>query len=359
MKVLAIACVTGAAGHRFFFGAGPIFGMRVPIPSPSLHAIGIYTALGVLTGVASIVVTRIVYVVEDTFEKFPVHWMWWPALGGVVVGVIAIAAPKTLGVGYDNIRDLLGGDVTFSILVSLCLLKLLSWAIALGSGTSGGTLAPLLTIGGAFGALAGKAILLIFPGSDISIPLAALVGMSAMFAGASRAVLTSIVFALETTGQPNGLLPVLGACMAAYFVSFLFMENTIMTEKIARRGVNAPHSYEPDLLERTKVWQVASSAGGDGKKLPEGVKGVIHADENLREAVERMAEEKAELLRVMGEDGLEVGILKYEDILRVYKEGADEEKNYHRHISLKRTGLRILSRARGMVEGVARRRRGT
>ena len=353
---VAIACVTGAAGHRFLFGAGPIFGLRAPLPSPSIGIVGICTALGVLTGAASIVVTRIVYVVEDTFDKFPVHWMWWPALGGIVVGVVGVVAPRTLGVGYDNIRDLLGGGSTLTILFSLCLLKLLSWAIALGSGTSGGTLAPLLTIGGAFGALAGRAIDHFFPGSGISIPLAALVGMSAMFAGASRAVLTSIIFALETTGEPNGLLPVLGACVAAYFVSFLFMENTIMTEKIARRGVNAPHSYEPDLLERTKVWQVASPKSKSGEKLTKGGKGVVHANESLREAVERMAEEKVEVLRVMGRDGSEVGILKYEDILRAYKDGAAAERMYRRHISLKRTGLRILSRAKGIVEGMTGKR---
>src|SRR5690606_22473123 len=125
--------------------------------------------------------------------------------------------------------------------------KFLSWAISLGSGTSGGTLAPLLTIGGALGALLGMATLQLFPGSEINMATCALVGMAAMFAGASRALLTSIIFALETTMEPHGLLPLLGACTAAYFVSFFLMKGSIMTEKIQRRGVVAPDSYEPDV----------------------------------------------------------------------------------------------------------------
>jgi CBS domain-containing protein len=135
-------------------------------------------------------------------------------------------------------------------------LKFLSWSIALGSGTSGGTLAPLLTIGGASGVLAGEAILYIYPESGVTLSLAALVGMSAMFAGASRAVLTSIIFGLETTSQSNALLPLLAACTASYVISFLIMKNTIMTEKIARRGIKTPHSYESDILERVTVGQI-------------------------------------------------------------------------------------------------------
>src|SRR5690606_18485678 len=143
------------------------------------------------------------YAIEDGFGKLPVHWAWWPAIGGLAVGAIGYFAPRTLGVGYDNIIDVLSGGMTLQILFSLCFFKFLSWAIALGSGTSGGTLAPLLTIGGAAGALLGMGVLHWFPSTGVTVPLAALVGMSAMFAGSSRAFLTSIVFALETTGQSN------------------------------------------------------------------------------------------------------------------------------------------------------------
>ncbi len=255
---VALACITGAAGHHLLFGTDPVFALSETIPEASNAALLAYSAIGLLIGVLSVVITRLVYFIEDGFEKLPLHWMWWPALGGLAVGLIGYVAPKTLGVGYRNITDILSGTMPLSLILSLCLFKLLSWSISLGSGTSGGTLAPLLTIGGAIGALAGHAIEGVFPGLAINLPLAALVGMSALFAGASRAVLTSIVFALETTHQTNSLLPLLAACAGSYSISFLLMENTIMTEKIARRGTKTPESYESDWLEQWTVGEVAT-----------------------------------------------------------------------------------------------------
>ena len=258
---VALACITGAAGHHLLFGSEPVFAIKHIIATPSNTALAAYSGMGIVIGVLSVLVTKIVYYIEDGFEKLPVHWMWWPAIGGLAVGIIGYFSPATLGVGYENITNILSGELTIQFVLSLCLLKFLSWAIALGSGTSGGTLAPLLTIGGATGVLLGSVIIYFFPQSGVTIPLAALVGMSAMFAGASRALLTSIIFALETTAQSNALLPLLAACAASYFVSFFIMENTIMTEKIARRGVKTPHSYEPDILEKISVEQVIKENG--------------------------------------------------------------------------------------------------
>ncbi len=244
---VALSCVTGAAMHLLFFGNAPVFEMPA-IPVPSDTALVTYVLMGALIGVIASWVSKSVYGMEDLFEKLPVHWMWWPALGAVAVGVIGYFAPATMGVGYDNIRHLLAGNLPLTMLLSLCVLKYLSWVIALGSGTSGGTLAPLFTIGGGLGACIGVAVLHWLPGTGINIATAALIGMAAMFAGASRALLTSIVFALETTGRSEGLLPLLGACTAAYFVSFFLMKGSIMTEKIRRRGVRTPDVYEPDAL---------------------------------------------------------------------------------------------------------------
>jgi chloride channel protein, CIC family len=138
-------------------------------------------------------------------------------------------------------------------------MKFVSWAIALGSGTSGGTLAPLFTIGGGIGALLGVALVTVFPGLGVDVRITALVGMAAIFAGASRAMLASAVFAFETTLQPFGLLPLLGGCAAAYLTSTLLMRNSIMTEKIARRGIRTPAEYHADVLDQTAVRDVMST----------------------------------------------------------------------------------------------------
>lgn len=256
---VAIGCITGAGMHILLFSSIPVFSMP-DIPAVSDIALVTYVLMGVVVGVVAAYVSKSVYFVEDLFEKLPIHWMWWPALGAVVVGVVGYYAPHTMGVGYDNIKTLLTGNAPLALLLSLCILKYLSWVISLGSGTSGGTLAPLFTIGGALGALLGVVVLKLFPGSDINIATAALIGMAAMFAGASRALLTAIVFALETTGQPHGLLPLIGACTAAYFVSFFLMKGSIMTEKIRRRGVSAPDEYTPDMMQLINVSSVIVSA---------------------------------------------------------------------------------------------------
>lgn len=256
---VALACITGAAGHHLLFESGPVF--HTPfIDVPGNTALAIYSSIGILTGFVAAFVTKSVYVVEDLFEKLTVHWRWWPAIGGLAVGIIGYFSPATLGVGYENITHILSGNMAVQVIVPLCILKFISWAISLGSGTSGGTLAPLLTIGSAFGALAGIFFIGVFPGAGVSITLAALVGMSAMFAGASRALLTSVVFAMETTEQANALLPLLAACIASYIISLMLLENTIMTEKIARRGVATPTAYEPDILDKIIIKQILKPA---------------------------------------------------------------------------------------------------
>ncbi len=209
-------------------------------------------------GLASVYVTRAVYLIEDGFDKLPIHWMWWPAIGGVAVGVIGYFSPHTMGVGYDNIENIVSGNVVGIALLGLVVAKFVSWAIALGSGTSGGTLAPLFTIGGGLGSLLGAVVIAIAPGLGLDVRVAALVGMAAIFAGASRAMLASVVFAFETTRQPLGLLPLLGGCSAAYLVSLLLMRSTIMTEKMARRGTDVDADYAVDFLAQVLVKDIAS-----------------------------------------------------------------------------------------------------
>ncbi|WP_345797843.1 chloride channel protein [Castellaniella sp. MT123] len=249
---VALACVTATGMRDLLMGSTPVFLMDT-VTTPGGGALAAYVLIGALIGVISVAVTHLVYAIEDGFERLPVHWMWWPALGAVVVGVVGWVAPLTLGVGYTNIEDILNGRLAMGALAWLCVMKFISWSICLGSGTSGGTLAPLFTIGGALGAMLGLLLAHAMPWLGIDPRIAALIGMAALFAGASRALLTTVIFALETTGQPAGLLPLLGACTAAYLISVMMMRNTIMTEKIARRGVRVPSEYKEDYLERILV----------------------------------------------------------------------------------------------------------
>ena len=400
---VALACITGAAGHQFLFGDEAVFSMSKVIAPASNTALFAYSIIGIVIGFISIAVTKMVYLVEDGFEKLPIRWVWWPAIGGLAVGIAGYFSPHTLGVGYDNITNILSGNMAVYAVLSLCLLKFASWVIALGSGTSGGTLAPLLTIGGATGVLLGSLTNYVYPSSGVTIPLAALVGMSAMFAGASRAFLTSIIFALETTLQTNALLPLLATSGAAYIVSFFLMENTIMTEKIARRGIKTPESYEPDILEKITAAQVMKENGiivsednnigeitnwlenePDYKSNyfivsdPGGCyKGIISAsnlfskhhnaatmvgtlikrqpvsikvDSSLRQAIELMAKENLDVLPVLAKESNNVsGILSYKDIISGYKKDIEHHEAKKPHISLKRRGLKILLHGQKLI----------
>src|SRR6266542_466372 len=234
---VALASAVASAARGAMVGFSPVFAMP-SVQAPSSSALATYVALGAVVGLGSVFVTRAVYWIEDAFARLPLHWMWWPALGAVAVGVVGYFAPSTLGMGYDNIDAILSGDVFGRAALVLCVAKFISWSLALGSGTSGGTLAPLFTIGGALGS--------------------ALVGMSSMFAGASHATLPSVIFAFETTRQPLGLLPLLGGCTAAYLISCLMMSTSIMTEKIARRGALVKTEYAVDLQEQVLVRDFAT-----------------------------------------------------------------------------------------------------
>lgn len=253
---VSLAAAIATAIRIAFSGSAPVFAMP-ELAQPGAWALATYVVLGAVMGVVSVGITRAVYAVEDRFDRLPIHWMWWPAIGAVAVGVVGYFAPRTMGVGYDNIDDILTGHLVGRALLVLCVLKFVSWVISLGSGTSGGTLAPLFTIGGGVGAVLGQLVVAFVPGIGLDARIAALVGMAATFAGASRALLASVIFAFETTRQPMGLLPLLGGCTAAFLVSCLLMENTIMTEKIARRGVRVLADYSADFLDQIHVRDVA------------------------------------------------------------------------------------------------------
>jgi H+/Cl- antiporter ClcA/CBS domain-containing protein len=252
---LAAAAATGV--RMALMGSAPVFPMPA-LTQPGGTALAAYVVLGAVIGLLAAWITRLVYAVEDSFEHIPVHWMWWPAIGAVVVGIIGYVEPRTLGVGYSNIDAILSGTIVGRALLLLVVLKFVSWAVYLGSGTSGGTLAPLFTVGGGAGALLGAGAAAALPALGLDPHVAALVGMAAIFAGASHALLASVIFAFETTRQPLGLLPLLGGCSAAYLVSLLVSRTSIMTEKLARRGTEAGTEFVSDYLRQVRVREVAA-----------------------------------------------------------------------------------------------------
>lgn len=248
---VALAAAVAAAVRVVFNGTAPIFEIAA-LTQPSGLALVAYAVLGLFIGACAAGITRFTYGIEDAFERFGerfhIHWMWWPALGALVVGGVGVISPRTLGVGYENITDLISGAIVGPALLVLVVLKLISWAVYLGSGTSGGTLAPLFTIGAGLGAWIGEQCAAFAPWLGIDAHVAGLVGMAAIFAGASHALLTSVVFAFETTRQPLGLLPLLAGCTASYLIALLLNRHSIMTEKLARRGASLRTDYAVDYL---------------------------------------------------------------------------------------------------------------
>ena len=249
---VALASAAAMAIRIIFVGSGTAFEIGT-IGQVHYEALAFYTIIGAIVGVAAAWVTKATYGIEDLFEKLPVHWAWWPAIGAVFVGVIGYFQPKTLGIGYENITAIINGQIVGTALVVFVIAKFLSWAIYLGSGTSGGTLAPLFTIGGGLGAMLGVGAAAIYPAANVNPKVAALVGMTAIFAGASHALLAAIIFTFEITRQPFGLLPLLAGGTAAYFVALLLSHNSIMTEKLARRGASVRVEYTADYLAQRLV----------------------------------------------------------------------------------------------------------
>jgi chloride channel protein, CIC family len=274
---VAFAASAAAAIRAILHGPDPIFPMAAVGVATGGAMLG-YVVIGALCGLLAAGITRLLFRIEDFFETLPIHWMWWPALGAIVVGVVGFIEPATMGVGYDNIIGLLQGSLAGRALLALVALKLVSWIVALGSGTSGGTLAPLFTIGGGFGALVGAAAAAAAPGLGIDAGVAGLVGMAATFAGASHAVLASVVFAFETTREPLSLLPLLAGCAASLLVARSVMRTSIMTEKLARRGTHVDIDYAIDYLAQVPVRDVLS---------PDPT--ILRDDEFVEEVRDRMA----------------------------------------------------------------------
>jgi CIC family chloride channel protein len=240
---VALASITACATRRYILGTGPLF----PVPAHPIFigpgGLAGCLLVGLLAGILSALVTEAIYLVEDLFQKLPLHWMWWPLIGGLVIGLGGLIFPQALGVGYDTIGALLQGDVPRYMILGILLVKSVIWAVSLGSGTSGGVLAPLLMMGGALGGL--EAMFLPHEGAGFW----PLVSMGAVLGGTMRAPFTGVIFAIEVTHDMNMMLPLLLAVALSYSFTVLVLRRSILTEKVARRGYHLTCEYAIDPME--------------------------------------------------------------------------------------------------------------
>jgi chloride channel protein, CIC family len=300
---VAIAAAVAAMIRVPLLGAGPIFPVT---PHAPLGAEGMIIAFvaGITAGLASGALTALVYACEDLFGKLPIHWMWWPAIGGLFVGVGGWLDPRVLGVGYDTIHALLRGELVGGLVIGLLIGKALVWSISLGSGTSGGVLAPLLIIGGALGAIEGRFIPVGDPGMWAMISMAALMG------GTMRSPLTAMIFTLELTHDLNLLPALLVSCIAAHTLTVLWLRRSILTEKVARRGFHVTREYSVDPLAILRVGEVMD-------RTPP----TVPAQMKVSELTEAIANGNSELSHRQGtlivdEEGNLAGIITRGDIVR-------------------------------------------
>jgi chloride channel protein, CIC family len=395
---VALASATAAATRRYILGLGPLFPMPPhPVFIGPAGLLGC-VVVGVLAGALSMLLTLSVYAAEDTFRLLPFHWMWWPALGGLVIGCGGLIFPQALGVGYETIEALLQGDVPGRIIIGILVVKWIIWSVSLGSGTSGGVLAPLLIMGGALGGVEA----MVLPNEGVGFwPL---VSMGAMLGGTMRSPFTGVIFALELTHDVNMLLPLLVAVTLAHGFTVLTLKRSILTEKVSRRGYHLSREYAVDPLEILFVREVMRTnivafpahisleelarslrsdttrrsqrlypvvepagqmvgivtgsalstllqeyqAGGNGRQLAEVVQPnpvVAYPDEPLRAVVYRMAETGFTRLPVVGRQDPRsfLGIISLSDLLKARTHHLEEERRRERVLQMR---LLPLGRAR-------------
>ncbi|HET7282205.1 MAG TPA: chloride channel protein [Sphingomicrobium sp.] len=242
------AVLVSLAWRPLLVGSGPLFPFAAPTPA-GMEPVAISAAIGLATGLLAAFMSFLLYRIEDGFHALPIHWMWWPAIGAVVVGIGALFDIRVLGAGYGSIQDLLNGGLVVKAVILLLVVKAIVWLVALGSGTSGGILAPLLILGGCAGFLIGQYL----PGDP---GFWAMIGMAGVMSGTMRAPMTGALFAAELTNHLPALPETIAAGSAAYAISVLVMKRSILTEKIARRGRHISREYTVDALEFLQAGQL-------------------------------------------------------------------------------------------------------
>lgn len=306
---LVIACTLATSVRAVLLGQRSMFTMG-DVNFDVLHGLLFYLLLGVLSGIVAIGFTKLLYWVEDLFEHLPINDLWHPAIGALGLGIIGFFVPRVLGVGYDTISDILNNNLALKLLLIVAIFKALAMVISLGSGTSGGLLAPMFMSSAALGGAFAIVMNMIFPSLHLSPGAYALVAMAAVFGSASRATFAFIVFAFEITRDYNAILPLMLACVIADMIALRYLPNSIMTEKLARRGLSVPDQFEVNAMKVSRVGEVMLT---DVKPIP--------AEMTVAELAERMGSGDTQFnltqgLPIVSADGKLVGIVTQGDLLR-------------------------------------------
>ncbi len=309
---LVISTTLATSMHLLLLGRGAMFHM-LPTDFDIPAGLPYYLLLGVVCGFAAVGFTKLLYLVEDQFDRLPVDEFWHPAIGALGLGIIGYFVPRVLGVGYDTISDILNNNLAWKLLLLIAVFKSLALVISLGSGTSGGLLAPMFMGSAALGGVFALGIDRIVPGANLAPGAFALVAMGAVFGAASRATFAFIVFAFELTRDYNSVLPLMLVCVIADAIAIRFLPNSIMTEKLARRGLETHSEYETNVMKQVKV----------GEIMAEGVV-TVGPQETVRSVADRMASDprlvRHRALPIVNPDGKLVGIVTQGDILRGLEE---------------------------------------
>ena len=318
---VALASATAMLVRHSLLGPGPIFAVHPHASFPGWLGLAGCLGVGVVAGAVSAAMTASVYAAEDAFKRIKLHWMWWPAIGGVVVGVGGLVCPSALGVGYDVIGRTLGGASPWQAVLLLVVVKWTIWAVALGSGTSGGVLAPLLMIGASVGSLCAPFL------PDVGAGFWPVIAMGAILGGTMRSPLTGVVFAVELTHDFDAALPLLVASATAYAFTVLVLKRSILTEKVARRGYHVTREYAIDPLEVLFVRDVmeprASAPAEDAAEI-------ARADDPLRTVLLRMAQSGRTRFAVVDDAGAVVGVVTLEHMLKGQQRHLEEETRRER-----------------------------
>ena len=314
---VAVAAFVAAYARTLFIGQEPPFVVAV-VHAPAAPALAWALAVGICGGAVSMLMTKLIYLTEDGYGHLPLHWMWWPAIGGLVVGIGGWFAPAALGVGYPTIGALVNGQLAIGLVLSIIAVKILIWVASLSSGTSGGVLAPLLMIGAAMGTLLATYI----PGHDAS--LWAVVGMAALMGGTMRAPFMGTLFALETTHAWSFAPEICVGCIAATAFTVVFVPRSILTEKLSRRGMHVARDYAVHPLELIAV--------ADAMRAPQGQRPELSVNYHarVRSAADLMARTGARRLAVVDDNDAFIGIIEPDDLLRAWQKSLAADERRHR-----------------------------